>query len=78
VDEVSMRELRNAGGDVLARVERGESLTVTRDGEPVGELHPVPRPRLTREALLSRWRSVPAVDPTAFRADVDDLLDGSL
>jgi prevent-host-death family protein len=78
VDEVSMRDLRNSGGDVLARVERGESLTVTRDGEPVGELRPVPRPRLTREALLSRWRTVPAVDLTMFRDDVDDALDSSL
>ena len=73
-----MRELRNAGGEVLARVERGESLTVTRDGEPVGELHPVPRPRLTRDALLSRWRTAPAVDPVGFRADVDEALDSTL
>ena len=73
-----MRELRNAGGEVLARVERGESLTVTRDGEPVGELRPVPRPRLTREALLSRWRAVPPVDPVRFRSDVDEALDSGL
>lgn len=72
-----MRELRNAGGEVLARVERGESLTVTRDGERVGELHPVPRPWLTREAL-SRWRAVPVVDSAASRSDVDALLAGSL
>jgi antitoxin (DNA-binding transcriptional repressor) of toxin-antitoxin stability system len=37
VDEVSVRDLRNSGEEVLARVGRGESLTVTRDGEPVGE-----------------------------------------
>ena len=73
-----MRELRNSGGEVLARVERGEALTVTRDGEPVGELHPVPRPRLTRDALLSRWHTVPAVDADQFRADLDDLLDPEL
>ena len=73
-----MRELRNAGGEVLARVERGESLTVTRDGEPVGELRPLPRPRLTREALLSRWRLLPTVDPERFRADVDAAADPPL
>jgi antitoxin (DNA-binding transcriptional repressor) of toxin-antitoxin stability system len=78
VDEISTRELRDAGSEVLARVGRGESLTVIRDGEPVAELHPVPRPGLTREALLTRWRAVPAVEPAAFRADVDHLLDGSL
>lgn len=73
-----MRDLRNAGGEVLARVERGESLTVTRDGEPIGELRPLPRPRLTREALLTRWRSVPLIDADAFRADVDTAVDPSL
>lgn len=78
VDEVTVRELRNAGGEVLARVARGESLTVTRDGEPVGELRPLPRPRLTREALLTRWRPVPAIDVVAFRDDVDAVADPSL
>lgn len=73
-----MRELRNSGGEVLARVERGESLTVTRDGQPVGLLAPVPRPRLTREALLARWRRVPAIDGTLLRADVDAVLDADL
>lgn len=68
-----MRELRNAGGEVQARIERGEALTVTRDGKPVGELHPLPRPRLTRDSLLSRWRAVPVVDPGRFRTDVADL-----
>lgn len=62
----------------MARVERGESLTVTRSGEPVGELRPLPRPRLTREALLSRWHAVPVVDLRAFRADVDDAVDPTL
>lgn len=37
-----MRELRNHGGDVLSRVEKGESVVVTRDGVPVGELRPLP------------------------------------
>jgi prevent-host-death family protein len=78
VDDVTMRELRNAGGEVLARVAGGESLTVTRDGEPVGELRPLPRPRLTREALLTRWRAVPALDPAVFREDVDAVADPSL
>lgn len=73
-----MRELRNHGGDVLTRVERGESVVVTRDGVPVGELRPIPRPRLRATSLLARWRHVPQVDATAFRADVDAVLDPSL
>lgn len=78
MDEVTIRELRNHGGEVVNRVERGETVLVTRAGVPVGELRPVPRPRLTADSLLLRWRHVPAVDPVAFRADLDDVLDPSL
>lgn len=33
---------------------------------------------ITAEALLSRWRRLPPVDPAAFREDVDRLLDTGL
>jgi len=36
--EVTIRELRNHGGDVVDRVAAGERLIVTRDGRPVAEL----------------------------------------
>lgn len=78
MDEVTIRDLRNHGGEVMERVERGETLTVTRSGVPVGELRPLPRPRVTASTLLTRWRSVPAVDAKTFRADVDAVLDPSL
>jgi prevent-host-death family protein len=75
---VTIRELRNRGGDVVERVLAGESLTVTRAGTPVAELRPVPRSGLDRETLLDRWRRVPPVDPVAFRRDVDAVVDPSL
>jgi prevent-host-death family protein len=78
VDEVTIRELRNRGGEVMERVERGEALTVTRAGVPVGELRPLPRPRVTASTLLARWRSVPVVEWTAFRSDIDAVLDPTL
>lgn len=62
----------------MERVERGEMLIVTRAGVPVGELRPVPRPRVTASTLLARWRSVPAVELDGFRSDVDAVLDPSL
>ena len=62
----------------MERVERGETLTVTRAGVPMGELRPLPRPRVTASTLLARWRSVPMVEWEAFRADVDAVLDPSL
>jgi prevent-host-death family protein len=76
--EVTVRDLRNHGGDVLDLVLAGEELTVTRDGRPVAVLVPVTRPALTAEALLARWRQLRPVDPVRFRADVDALLDSSL
>lgn len=76
--EVSVRELRNNGGDVIDRVARGDRVVVTRSGRPVAELLPLARPALSREALVARWRRLPATDPDQLRADVDDLLDQSL
>jgi prevent-host-death family protein len=76
--KVSVRELRNEGGKVLARVARGEHLTVTSDGEPVAELRPLPRPALGARELLARWRHLPLIDPLAFRADVDAALDSDV
>jgi prevent-host-death family protein len=75
--EVSIRELRNHGGEVVDRASRGEQITITRSGRPVAELRPV-RPPLSAEALISRWRKLPAIDPAALRADIDNLLDSRL
>lgn len=75
--EVSIRELRNHGGDVVDRAARGEQITITRSGRPVAELRPV-RPPLSAEALVSRWRKLPVIDPAALRADIDNLLDSRL
>lgn len=75
---VTIRELRNHGGDVIERVIAGEHLTVTRAGEPVAELTPVRRRPARATTLLERWSRLPAVDPRAFRADVDAVIDPSL
>lgn len=74
---VTIRELRNQGGTVVDRAARGESITITRSGKPVAELRPL-APALSAEALLDRWRRLPAVDPAALRADVDRVLDPRL
>jgi prevent-host-death family protein len=76
--EVAVRDLRNHGGEILNRVARGETLTVTRDGEPVAELRPLPKRPLQAERLLQRWHVLPAVDPAKLRADIDELLDPGL
>lgn len=76
--EVSIRDLRNHGGDVVDRVEAGERVVVTRAGRPVAELRPVRAGRLTAAALLARWRHLPPLDPAGLRADTDDTIDPSL
>jgi prevent-host-death family protein len=76
--EITVRELRNHGGDVLERVARGEALTVTRDGEAIAELRPLRRRPVRATVLLARWRALPPVDSAKLRADLDDVLDGTL
>jgi prevent-host-death family protein len=78
MSEVTVRELRNHGGEVLQRVARGEALTVTRDGQAIAELRPLRRRPIPAATLVSRWRNLPAVDPAKVRADIDRVLDGSL
>lgn len=76
--EVSIRELRNQGGDVVDRVAGGEEIVITRAGRPVAALHPAPPAPLKAGALLSRWRGLRAGDPVALRRDLDAVLDPSL
>ncbi len=76
--EVSIRDLRNHGGDIVDRAARGERITITRSGRPVAELRPIAREPLTAEELVRRWRKLPRVDPAALRADIDSLLDTRL
>ena len=75
---VTIRDLRNHGGEVVGRVEAGEHVTVTRDGRPVAELRPLRARGISAAALLERWRRVPPVDAAAFRREVDDIIDQSL
>ncbi|WP_285727832.1 type II toxin-antitoxin system Phd/YefM family antitoxin [Psychromicrobium xiongbiense] len=75
---VSVRELRNHGGEILQRVAHGESLIVTRDGLEMAELQPLRRrSRRTEQLILSR-RHLPRVDVKALRADLDKILDADL
>jgi prevent-host-death family protein len=78
MSEVTIRELRNRGGDVLDRVSRGEILTVTRDGRPVAELRPLLRRPAAAAVLLERWRRLPRVDPERFRSEIDAIMDAGV
>jgi prevent-host-death family protein len=78
VSDVSIRELRNHGGEVVDRATRGEAITITRRGKPVARLTPIAPVPLPAEALLERRRHLPAIDPKRLRADIDAVLDARL
>ena len=78
MSEVSIRDLRNHGGEVIDRVERGERLTVTRDGRQVAELRPVGPLPVKADVLIERWSRLPRLDPEGLRRDLDVLTDASL
>ncbi len=76
--DVSIRDLRNRGGEVVDRVSRGEHVVITRAGKPVAELRPLAPAAVGAAALLERWRGLPSLDPEALRADVDGVIDSTL
>jgi prevent-host-death family protein len=76
--EVSIRDLRNHGGEIVDRAARGEAITITRDGRPVAELSSIAAGPLAAEALLERWRRLPPIDAVALRADIDETLDARI
>ncbi len=75
--DVTIRELRNEGGEVVDRAARGERIIITRSGTPVAELQPL-RPPLSADALLERARRLPPVDAVALREDIDELFPDDL
>jgi len=70
--EITQRELRNESGDIMRRLDEGETFVVTRNGVPVGELTPLRRHRfVAAEAAVAMFRMAPSVDYRRLRADLD-------
>jgi len=70
--EITQRELRNDSGEIMRRLDEGETFVVTRNGTPVGELTPMRRHRfVSAEAALALFRGAPGVDLAKLRADLD-------
>ncbi|WP_068429829.1 type II toxin-antitoxin system Phd/YefM family antitoxin [Piscicoccus intestinalis] len=70
---INDRDLRLRSREIMDAVERGEAFTVTRDGQPIAELFPLPRgPRfVTRAAFAAASRTVPDIDLDRFERDQD-------
>ena len=70
--DISQRELRNDSGEIMRRLDEGETFVVTRNGVPVGELHPLRRHRfVAAETAVAMFRTAPSVDYSTFRSDLD-------
>ena len=75
---MSIRELRNHGGEVIARVQAGEPLTVTHSGMPVARIVPIAPPALSAEVVVAAWGRLPRIDLAELRRDIDELIDPTL
>lgn len=74
--EISQRELRNESGRIMRALVEGETFTITRNGEPVGELSPLRRHRFIRaEAAVELFRTAAPVDYSSLRSDLDAAAD---
>jgi prevent-host-death family protein len=79
VRAITQRQLRNDSGEIMRKLDDGESFVVTRNGVPVGELSPVHRRRFVKAArVLEAFAGAAPIEPARFRADVDRTLDQSI
>jgi prevent-host-death family protein len=59
-EPITERELRNESGEIMRRLDQGESFLVTHNGVPVGELTPIRRHRfVSAEAAVAIFRAAP-------------------
>lgn len=75
---IPQRDLRNSNAQIIDAVVSGESFVITRNGEPVAELKPY-RPRrrtfVPSAEIAAGAASAVRIDPGAFRADLDRVVD---
>ena len=73
--KITRRQLRNDSPKVLSALQEGQSMTVTKSGIPVAELHPVAARRFVSRAVLEEAaRIAPRIDARRFRTDVDAVM----
>ena len=73
---ITQRELRNESGQIMRRLEEGETFIVTRNGTPVGELTPLRRHRfVAADTIIAMFHNAPAINAERFRADLDAVAD---
>jgi prevent-host-death family protein len=75
---ISQRELRNDNGEIMRRLDQGETFIVTRNGMPVGALTPLRRPRFVNAtAVVEAFADAPRIAAGRFRSDLAAIADQS-
>jgi prevent-host-death family protein len=75
---ITQRQLRNDSAAVLREVQAGQTVIVTRNGEPVAELRPLSRRRFVPRSVIEHAaRRAPRVGADRLRADLDAVVDQS-
>ena len=72
--DVSHRDLRNHGGEVIDLVIGGQDIVITRSGRPVAQIVPL-RGQGTARSVLARWRVIPGLNFDGLRTDLDSIVD---
>jgi antitoxin (DNA-binding transcriptional repressor) of toxin-antitoxin stability system len=73
---ITQRQLRNDSGEIMRRLDAGDSFVVTRNGAPVGELRPLRRqPFVPVAEVTAVFRGAPSVDADRFRSDLDRFVE---
>ncbi|KNE79302.1 type II toxin-antitoxin system prevent-host-death family antitoxin [Streptomyces xinghaiensis] len=69
--EITQRDLRNRSREIMDAVQNGQSFTVTRDGNRIGELIPLRRRRrfVPRGEFAAMSHTAPDISLDAFRSD---------
>jgi prevent-host-death family protein len=80
-EAIPQRQLRNDSGEIMRRVEAGESFVITRNGKPVADLVPharEPKRRKTLREFQEDMRKLPPIDVEQWYRDreADDAIFG--
>ncbi len=78
MESITQRQLRNDSGEIMRRVDAGESFVVTRNGTELAELIPLRRTFVPAEAVIAAFRGAPRIDYAQFRSDLDAMIDQSI
>ena len=80
---IAQRELRNDNAKVIDAVVGGETFVITRNGEPVAELRPIPtaagrRTYVSRGDIAALAGVGVRINHQQFRSDLDSTVDQGL